>query len=279
MASVRPTLVVAAATAGAAVLVALSGGIQSAEASSACTVSDVHNTVRVDASPRDGRVTGGSHLNGTAGYVWFQNVPSFTPLLLVAPDGSTVGPRADGINDIVFADVPLCKTGLWSLLDLSHGDVEATFRTAQDPAGPLDLKTVAIDEPAPKRADRVYEAGHVDQAYAQWEGPTRVYGYPVAEPVSTRVKVSWAFDPSPSWENRDRVRVTVAAEGENQTAITTAETTGGTGSVSAVVDWSSPDAAEVRFMGRGYDDDQYGLETASYERRQVQVLPGSDPRG
>lgn len=274
MSSVRPALVVAALVAAAAALV-LAGGIQPAQAGADCAVADTQNTVRIRADPGDGLVTGGAHLNGTAGYVWFTEIPRKTPLVLVAPDGTTVGPRETIFDDIVFGDVPLCKTGLWTLLDLGEGEVVATFRTASDPGGPLDRKTVAIDEPARTQTTRSYEAGSFDHAYAVYTGPTRVYGYSPTKVEAAEVSAGWSWDPTEDSEDLDTFRFTLLAEGQDRTVISTVETNGGSGTLTAAVGWSSPDVVDVFMMGRGYKEGQYwsGSSAGVY----VSVLPGSGP--
>lgn len=241
-----------------AVLVALAAGAPSAGAAGTCEVSDVHNTVRINGNTPQGLVTGGSSLNGTAGYAWFASLDTAGTHVLVGPDGSVVGPREAWAGEVVFQDVPFCETGTWTLVQTSTGLPVTRFETADDPAvaGP---GTVDIDEPVDRQGPRSYVPGWVDfggdSGSCGYSGPADVDGYPVAGTTLTEVSAEWAVDASASGWTFDEAIVILAADGETGAAVTSVgPVSSGSGELRTFVGWSAPSLNEVQVGGTVYDN-------------------------
>lgn len=128
-----------------------------AQPSTDCVQSDVWNTAILEGGLDPTVVVAGEEINGSVGFLRLRNLPAATSYHLEAPDGTQVGPRALVSGEVVFQDVPFCKTGIWSVVG-ADGVTYAHFETYRDSATP-GVPSIQVDAAAPTSTALDYQAG------------------------------------------------------------------------------------------------------------------------
>lgn len=261
-------------------------GAAAPSGSGSCSYAPVHNTVRLLAT-QQAVVQAGAALNGTAGSVIFEQVPSSHPsgagfedvdyVRLVGPDGVEKGPWFFGF-DVLFPRVPLCHTGVWKLVDHDTGDVLSRFRTTMD-SGRGGPGTVVLDQPLPGRAEWSFDAGSIrglSPDVAEDTTPQRPFR---VEPAVTEVAVDWRTNLTEF--STSRVFAVLQMGGEDGSVVTTRELPlVGEGRLEVYPTWASPGSYQVAIetweVVEGYPND---WSSRAQERRQLFVTPerGPDP--
>lgn len=221
-----------------------------------CQLEDTHNTVRLQATPQ-AVVRAGSTLNGTAGSVWFDGLPTEGNLatetvLLKGPDGTEMGPRVPIGAQVFFHDAPLCHVGVWRLVDADTGLTLSRFRTTYD-AELSRPSTVVLDRPATQASEETYFAGFANEGGVSYTGRTIHETDRVATDRTVRIDVNWTSE-LPSGPT-DRAVLVILAEGEHEDHVTSLELPdSGNGTLSVYPQWQAPSVHDVELALWGYDD-------------------------
>lgn len=224
--------------------------------STGCQQEETHNTVRLQATPQ-AVVRAGSTLNGTAGSVWFDGLPTegnrgADTVLLKGPDGTEMGPRVPISEEVLFHDAPLCHVGVWRLVDADTSLTLSRFRTTYD-AEASRPDTVVLDRPAAQASDETYLAGFANEGGVAYTGRTIHETDRLATDRTVRVDVNWTSD-LPAGPT-DRAVLTILAEGEHGDHVTSLELPdNGNGTLSVYPEWQAPSVHDVDVVIWGYDD-------------------------
>lgn len=222
-----------------------------------CEFSPVHNTALLRATPV-ATVEAGARLNGTAGTVWFTDLPSYPPGFahsdpveikwwrLEGPGNATAGPMNAIRDDVIFHDVPLCETGTWRLVAHETNDTYSRFQTTLE-SDPHPPDAIQLDYPADTDEEASYYAGRAGNGGAVYEGKLDI-GRPAGELLRTNVTVDWRSDLS-NVSTTSYMIATVWASGEEGAYLTSKRLPDGeNGTISTYPAWRAPSMEEVHIV-------------------------------